>query len=133
MHVSKGESRQVVITGAAYLEELVGSLLVLLGHGGRDGLGEGPDGGEDGEADTEAESDAPGDTGVGAGRVDGAGAMGTEGDPVGWMRRFELVFRSETRRIKCTCGMAAPPDSAPRGRRAQPMASIGPQQQQLRV
>ena len=68
----------------AYLEELVGRLLVLLGHGGGHRLGKDADGGEDGEADTDTEGDAPSDAGVGAGRVDGAGAMGTKSDPVCW-------------------------------------------------
>lgn len=79
-HVHDGIGRD----SHAYLEELVGRLLVFLGHGGGLRLGKGADDAEDGEAGTEAHDDAPGDAGVGAGRVDSAGAMGTEGDPVCW-------------------------------------------------
>lgn len=68
----------------AYLEQLVGRLLVLSGHGVRHGLGERSDDAKDGQAGGDAYGDAPGDAGVGARRVDGTGAVRAEGDPVCW-------------------------------------------------
>lgn len=72
-----------------YLEQLVGGFLVLLGHGVRRRLGGHSDGGEEGETGGEAEGNAPGNASVGSGRVDGAGAVRAEGDPV--------CYRDETR------------------------------------
>lgn len=65
-------------------EELVGLLLVFLGHGVRSGLGGQADGTEDGDRGEDSKGDTPGDAGVGAGRVSGAGTMGAESDPVGY-------------------------------------------------
>lgn len=68
----------------AYLEHLVGRLLVFLGHGMRRGLGKGADGAEDDQAGGEAHGDGPGNAGIGAWGVDGAWAVRAEGDPVCW-------------------------------------------------
>lgn len=68
--------------GGTYDEEFVGQLLVFLGHGVRRRLGEHADGAKDGDADTETNGNAPSNTGIGAGRVDGARPMGTKGNPV---------------------------------------------------
>ena len=68
----------------SYLEHLVGSLLPLLGHGVRRGLGGKTDGTEETDGDTHASHDHPEDTGTGAGGVDSAGAVGTESDPVSY-------------------------------------------------
>lgn len=66
-----------------HLEELVGCLLVLLGHGGRRGLGEGAEGAEDGEAQQDTTGGVEKDvTALIRGR-EGAGAMGAEGEEVG--------------------------------------------------
>lgn len=67
-----------------YLEQLVRGFLVLLGHGVRRRLGGHSDAGEEGETGGEADGNAPGDASVGSGRVDGAGAVRAEGDPVGY-------------------------------------------------
>lgn len=64
-------------------EELIGLLLVFFGHGVGSGLGGHADGTEDSDGGEHSKGDTPGDAGVGAGRVSGAGTMGTESDPVG--------------------------------------------------
>ena len=50
----------------------------------RSRLGEVADDAKDGEADGEAGDDAPEDLGVGAGGVNGTGAVRAEGDPVSY-------------------------------------------------
>jgi len=73
--------------GLLGLEELVGSLLPLLGHGGRSGLGEGAHGSEDDEREEDTSGSVGEDLLALAGRGEGAGAVGTEGDVVGCVGR----------------------------------------------
>lgn len=76
-----------------HLEELVGSLLPLLGHGGRRGLGEGAHGSEDDEREEDTGDSVGQDLLLLAGRGESAGAVGTEGDVVGCVEReYMSVF-----------------------------------------
>jgi hypothetical protein len=65
-----------------YLEELVGLLLVLLGHGVRSGLGNNTDSTEESDTGGETNEDTPGDAGTGSRGVGSAGTVRTEGNPV---------------------------------------------------
>lgn len=75
--------RHLLAFGHAYLEELVGGFLVLLGHGVWCRLGEGSDESEEGDRGTDTDGDTPSNAGIGTWRVGSAGSMGTEGNPVG--------------------------------------------------
>ena len=68
----------------SHLEVLVRRLLVLLGHGGRRLAAEGAESGEYGEADDETNAGVEDDLLVLIRGGLGTGAVGTEGDPVGW-------------------------------------------------
>ena len=69
--------------GVTYEKELVGCLLVLLGHGGWWASGEETDSGEDAEGDGDAgECESEDLPSLSWGR-DGTRTVGTEGDPVG--------------------------------------------------
>ena len=67
-----------------YLEELVGLLLVLLGHGVRSRLSNKADHAEETNTGSEANEDTPGDASVGSRRVLSTGAVGTESNPVSY-------------------------------------------------
>jgi hypothetical protein len=84
--LARGTHVAEVVGGPAYDEELVGHLLVLLGHGVRSGLSEHADGAEKSEADTETDGNAPGNAGAGTRGIDGTGTVGTESDPVSCQR-----------------------------------------------
>jgi len=79
------------MTGRAHLEELVGRLLILLGHGGRRGVGESAEATEDGEASQEATDRVQKDVTALIGGREGAGAMGAEGEEVGCIGSIRLV------------------------------------------
>lgn len=65
-----------------HLDELVRGLLVLLGHGGRRGLGEHAHGSEEPQRDTETNGDVESDLAALIGGSLSTGAVGTESDPV---------------------------------------------------
>lgn len=67
-----------------YDEELVGLLLVLLGHGVRRGTAEEADDTEESERGTKTEGNTPGDASARTRGVLGTGTVRTEGNPVGY-------------------------------------------------
>jgi hypothetical protein len=70
--------------GFLVLEELVGLLLVLLGHGVRSRLSDKADQAEETDTGSDTNEDTPGDTGVGSRGVFSAGAVRAEGNPVSY-------------------------------------------------
>lgn len=81
----------VDLMGLTYLEVLVGSLLVLLGHGCRLATGEEAGGAEDNTSSTKSGHDVHEDLDVLSGRCLSTGTVRAKGDPVGW--RMESVSR----------------------------------------
>jgi hypothetical protein len=93
------------------LEDLVGSLLPLLGHGVRSRLGSETDGTEDGNAGSDTGDDTPEDAAVGAGGVLGTGAVGTEGDPVSCQLNARVSQDYTSRGIICNRRVLVPAGS----------------------
>ena len=84
MSPSRGRRARGLGRRSTYLEELVCRLLVLLGHSGRGLAAESAHRGEQGEAEQDADGSVEDDLPVLIrGRL-GAGAVGAEGDPVGY-------------------------------------------------
>jgi hypothetical protein len=73
-----------------YLEVVVGSLLVLLGHGRRRATGEEAGGTEDNTSDTDSSHDVHEDLHVLARRRLSTGTVRAESDPVGWRKKSVL-------------------------------------------
>jgi hypothetical protein len=79
------------MTRRAHLEELVGRLLILLGHGGRRGFGESAEATEDGEASQDTTDSVQKDVTALVGGRKGAGAMRAEGKEIGCIGSIKLV------------------------------------------
>src|SRR5690606_8821742 len=79
-------------------EVLVGLLLPLLGHGLGGLAAEGADDGEEAEGGGEDEADVEEEALALTGGVESTGAVGAEGDPVGWEVGLALVIARDRKR-----------------------------------